>query len=100
MKTAIVTGAHGGIGAATVAALEAAGFTVHGVDVDDAFPRLEQIDALVCAHGISGRRHGDGPVDTCTEAGWDRVLDANLKSVFLYAKEAIPSYVVTAAARS
>jgi meso-butanediol dehydrogenase / (S,S)-butanediol dehydrogenase / diacetyl reductase len=90
MKTAVVTGARGGIGGATVVALEHAGFSVHGVDVDDAFPRLDRIDALVCAHGISGRRQGDGPVDTCTEEAWDLVLDANLTSVFLYAKQAIP----------
>ncbi len=90
MRTAIVTGARGGIGSATVVALESAGFTVHGIDVDDAFPSLDRIDALVCAHGISGRRLGDGPVDTCTDEGWDTVLDANLKSVFLYAKRAVP----------
>ena len=63
---------------------------MHGVDLDDAFPELDRLDALVCAHGISGRRLGDGPVDTCTEEGWDAVLDANLRSVFLYAKRAIP----------
>ena len=90
MTTAVVTGARGGIGSATVAALEDAGFDVHGVDVDDAFPSLDRIDALVCAHGISGRSQGDGPVDTCTEDAWDLVLDANLKSVFLYAKQAVP----------
>ena len=91
MKIAVVTGSAGGIGAATVAAFEDAGFTVHGVDRGDSFPALERLDALVCAHGISGRRLGDGPVETCTEAGWDAVLDANLKSVFLYAKQAIPA---------
>ncbi len=90
MKTAVVTGSAGGIGGATVAAFEAAGFSVHGVELDDPFPELERLDALVCAHGISGRRFGDGPVETCTEDGWDTVLDANLKSVFLYAKRAIP----------
>jgi NAD(P)-dependent dehydrogenase (short-subunit alcohol dehydrogenase family) len=91
MKIAVVTGSAGGIGAATVAAFEDAGFTVHGVDRGDSFPALERLDALVCAHGISGRSLGDGPVETCTEAGWDAVLDANLKSVFLYAKQAIPA---------
>ena len=91
MKTAVVTGSAGGIGTATVAAFEGAGFTVHCVDRGDSFPELERLDALVCAHGISGRRLGDGPVETCTEAGWDAVLDANLKSVFLYAKQAIPA---------
>jgi meso-butanediol dehydrogenase/(S,S)-butanediol dehydrogenase/diacetyl reductase len=90
VSTAVVTGARGGIGSATVRAFENAGFTVHGVDADDAWPELDRLDALVCAHGISGRPHGDGPVDACTEEAWDRVLDANLKSVFLYCKRAIP----------
>jgi meso-butanediol dehydrogenase / (S,S)-butanediol dehydrogenase / diacetyl reductase len=90
MKTAVVTGSRGGIGSATVAALEQAGFSVHGVDVDDRWPELERLDALVCAHGMSGRSLGDGPVDTATEEGWDAVLDTNLRSVFLYAKRAIP----------
>ena len=89
MSVAVVTGSRGGIGAATVAAFEAAGFDVHGVDRGDDFPALGQLDALVCAHGISGRRLGDGPVEKCTEEGWDAVLDTNLKSVFLYAKSAI-----------
>jgi len=90
VKTAVVTGSRGGIGSATVDALTAAGFTAHGVDVDDPWPQLDRLDTLVCAHGISGRTLGDGPVDTATEEGWDAVLDTNLKSVFLYAKRAIP----------
>jgi NAD(P)-dependent dehydrogenase (short-subunit alcohol dehydrogenase family) len=89
VKTAVITGSAGGIGAAAVTAFEGAGFTVHGVERGDSFPDLDRLDALVCAHGISGRRFGDGPVETCTEEGWDTVLDANLKSVFLYAKQAI-----------
>lgn len=90
MKTAVVTGSAGGIGSATAVAFGNAGFDVHPVDRDDPFPELDRLDALVCAHGISGRRLGDGPVDRCTEAGWDAVLEQNLKSVFLYAKRAIP----------
>jgi meso-butanediol dehydrogenase/(S,S)-butanediol dehydrogenase/diacetyl reductase len=89
VRTAIVTGSRGGIGAATVGAFEAAGFFVHGVDLDDAWPDVDRLDALVCAHGISGRRLGDGPVESCTEEAWDGVLDANLKTVFLYCKRAI-----------
>ena len=94
MTSAVVTGAEGGIGSATVSALEAAGHVVTGIDVDDdsdaAFAALDRLDVLVCAHGISGRKLGDGPVDTCTEEASDVVLDANLRSVFLYCKRAVP----------
>jgi len=100
-RTAIVTGAAGGIGSAAVAAFRGAGFEVVGIDRDEAdlaradeveraFARLARLDALFTAHGISGRRFGDGPVDTCTEEGWDAVLEQNLKSVFLCCKAAIP----------
>jgi meso-butanediol dehydrogenase / (S,S)-butanediol dehydrogenase / diacetyl reductase len=94
MTSAIVTGSSGGIGSAVVSAFEQAGITVSGLDVDDdpatIFGALDELDALVCAHGISGRKLGDGPVDTCTEEAWDAVLDANLRSVFLYCKHAVP----------
>jgi NAD(P)-dependent dehydrogenase (short-subunit alcohol dehydrogenase family) len=91
MTTAVVTGSRGGIGSAVANAFADAGFTVHGVDLDDPFPELDRFDALVCAHGISGRRHGDGPVDECTDEGWDTVVDANLTSVFRYARRAVPA---------
>ena len=94
MTSAVVTGSNGGIGSATVSAFEDAGFTVSGLDVDDdaaaVFGGLDRLDVLVCAHGISGRKLGDGPVDTCTEEAWDAVLDANLRSVFVYCKHAVP----------
>jgi NAD(P)-dependent dehydrogenase (short-subunit alcohol dehydrogenase family) len=101
MRVALVTGAAGGIGGAVVGAFERDGFTVIGVDREQAdltdaaavaavFGRLDRLDALVAAHGISGRRFGDGPVDRCTDEGWERVLDANLRSVFLCCRAAIP----------
>jgi meso-butanediol dehydrogenase/(S,S)-butanediol dehydrogenase/diacetyl reductase len=94
VKIAVVTGAAGGIGRAAVRAFEDAGFAVTGIDVDDdadaIFGRLERLDALYCAHGISGRRFGDGPVDVCTDVGWATVLDANLTSVFRYCRSAVP----------
>jgi meso-butanediol dehydrogenase / (S,S)-butanediol dehydrogenase / diacetyl reductase len=94
MTSAVVTGSAGGIGSATVTALEAAGFSVSGIDVEDnadeVFGALGRLDVLVCAHGISGRRLGDGPVETCPEEAWDAVFEANLRSVFLYCKRAIP----------
>ena len=94
MTVAVVTGAEGGIGSAPVGAFESAGFTVHGIEVDDdaaaILEPLDRLDVLVCAHGMSGRRLGDGPVDTCTQEAWDAVLHANLRSVFLYCKLAVP----------
>jgi meso-butanediol dehydrogenase / (S,S)-butanediol dehydrogenase / diacetyl reductase len=94
MPTAVVSGSEGGIGSATVATFEGAGFAVTGLEVDDdpatVFGALDRLDALVCAHGISGRGLGDGPVDICTEEAWDSVLAANLRSVFVYSKHAVP----------
>lgn len=94
MTSAVVTGSNGGIGSATVTAFEEGGFAVTGIDVEDdpaeVFGALDRLDALVCAHGISGRSLGDGPVDVCTEQAWDAVLEANLRSVFLYCKHAVP----------
>ena len=53
--------------------------------------RYGRLDAVVCAHGGSGRRFGDGPVDECTEEGWDATLEMNLKSVYLVCREAVPA---------
>src|SRR5262245_16510305 len=100
-KVAVVTGAAGGIGGAVVRAFSGAGAEVVGLDreqanlsradeVARAFAELERVHVLVNVAGISGRRLGDGPVDKCTEEAWDAVLDANLKSVFLCCKHAIP----------
>lgn len=37
-------------------------------------PDLERFDAVVCAHGLSGRAAGDRPVDACivltVDGGW------------------------------
>jgi NAD(P)-dependent dehydrogenase (short-subunit alcohol dehydrogenase family) len=100
-EVALVTGAAGGIGSAVRAALEAAGYAVVGVDRDAAdltdeaqvaavFEPLERLDLVVCAHGGSGRRFGDGPVDECTREGWDATLAMNLTSVFLVCRAAVP----------
>jgi NAD(P)-dependent dehydrogenase (short-subunit alcohol dehydrogenase family) len=112
-KVALVTGALGGIGAATVAAFRDSGYAVLGVDqrpgsdvaadlgtgkgaraaVEEVIGRHGQLDVVVTAHGISGRRLGDGPVVDCTEEGWDAVLHANLRSVFLVCKHAVPRLI-------
>jgi meso-butanediol dehydrogenase / (S,S)-butanediol dehydrogenase / diacetyl reductase len=100
-RVALVTGAAGGIGSAVARAFEEAGATVVGVDREDGdlasepdvariFGSVERLDVVFNGAGISGRSLGDGPVDECTEAGWDAVVDGNLKSVFLCCKHAIP----------
>jgi meso-butanediol dehydrogenase / (S,S)-butanediol dehydrogenase / diacetyl reductase len=94
LPSAVVTGSAGGIGSATIRALEAAGLTVTGLEVDDKpaeiFSAFDRLDVLVCAHGISGRGLGDGPVDACTDEAWDAVLEANLRSTFVYCRSAVP----------
>jgi NAD(P)-dependent dehydrogenase (short-subunit alcohol dehydrogenase family) len=109
-KAALVTGAAGGIGSAVVRAFAEAGARVLGVDrveadlvcdlaradeaeraVAEAEARLGRLDVVFNGAGISGRSLGDGPVDACTEEAWDAVLNANLKSVFLCSKHAIPA---------
>ena len=59
---------------------------------------VEQWGAL---HGVfnvaggSGRRFGDGPVDSCTLEGWHATLELNLTSMFLVCKYATPYLLET-----
>jgi NAD(P)-dependent dehydrogenase (short-subunit alcohol dehydrogenase family) len=94
-----------------VRAFEEAGASVFGVDVagskgvfradlaraaeaegavEAAVAALGRLDVVFNGAGISGRPLGDGPVHECAEEAWDRVLDANLKSVFLVCRAAVP----------
>jgi NAD(P)-dependent dehydrogenase (short-subunit alcohol dehydrogenase family) len=66
--------------------------------VDAAVERHGRLDAVVIAHGISGRRLGDGPVTDCTEEAWDAVMAANLRSVFLVCRSAVPRLAETGGA--
>ena len=43
--------------------------------------RYGRLDVAFHAAGISGRRFGDGPIDSCTEEGWETVIAANLTSI-------------------
>ncbi|MGB5103416.1 MAG: SDR family oxidoreductase [Steroidobacteraceae bacterium] len=113
----LVAGAGGGIGAATVRKFAASGWWVIATDADEAkLATLEsglattaivgdvrdpascrgmvargvaaagRLDALVNAAGV----WREGPVDDCTEADFDAVVDVNLKGTFFMCAAAIP----------
>ena len=111
-KVAVITGAAGGIGAATAEAFAREGATVVGVDLTDGAPgdlglavdvtdedavrdlyaqvaqRFGHIDVLFNNAGISPD-DDTSVLETSFEA-WQRVQDVNLKSVFLCCKHGIP----------
>jgi NAD(P)-dependent dehydrogenase (short-subunit alcohol dehydrogenase family) len=111
-KVCVITGAKGGIGAATAAAFSREGATVVGVDLAEDSPgdlalacdvtdedavrevyarvRAEygHVDVLFNNAGISP--NDDASVLETTLDAWHRVQDVNLKSVFLCCKHGIP----------
>jgi NAD(P)-dependent dehydrogenase (short-subunit alcohol dehydrogenase family) len=111
-KVAVITGAAGGIGAASAEAFEREGATVVGVDLADGAPgamslavdvtdedavrsmyaqvRSEygHIDVLFNNAGISP--DDDASVLETTFEAWQRVQDVNLKSIFFCCKHGIP----------
>jgi len=111
-KVAVVTGAAGGIGAATVEVFQREGAKVVGVDLLEDAPgdlalsvdvteelavqqlyaqvaeRFGRIDILFNNAGISP--DDDTSVLETTLEAWQRVQDVNLKSVFLCCKHGIP----------
>ena len=54
-----------------------------------------KLDVLVSNAGIGGRKLGDGPVHECTVAGWDAIMNVNLRGMFLTCKYAIPELLKT-----
>jgi NAD(P)-dependent dehydrogenase (short-subunit alcohol dehydrogenase family) len=111
-KVCVITGAAGGIGAATAAIFAEEGATVVGVDLHDGSPgnlsltvdvteehavttmyaqvreAYGKIDVLFNNAGIAPD-DDNSVLDTSLEA-WQRVQDVNLKSVFLCCKHGIP----------
>jgi NAD(P)-dependent dehydrogenase (short-subunit alcohol dehydrogenase family) len=111
-KVCVITGAAGGIGSESARLFAAEGATVVGVDLDESSPghlaiaadvtdqdavrelyeRVRRecggVDVLFNNAGISPPEDAS-VLDTSAEA-WQRVQDANLKSVFLCCKHGIP----------
>src|SRR5947209_2391381 len=54
---------------------------------------LGGLDILHHVAGISGRRHGDGPLHECTDDGWQATIDANLKSTFQTNRAAVQRFL-------
>jgi NAD(P)-dependent dehydrogenase (short-subunit alcohol dehydrogenase family) len=111
-KVCVVTGASGGIGAASVELFRAEGARVAGIDLTDGTPgdlaiqadvtseeevaaglarvreELGRIDVLFNNAGISP--NDDGSVLETSLEAWERVQAVNLRSVFLCCKHGIP----------
>ena len=110
-RVAVVTGAAQGIGAAIADTLEGAGAVVHRVDrtpvegdgarthgvdlavteqVETLFTAIGDVDVLVnSAGGVVGQTHV--PLTDLTDAAWDAVLDANLRTAMLCTRAAARS---------
>jgi 3-oxoacyl-[acyl-carrier protein] reductase len=91
-QVAVVTGTAQGIGLAIADLLEGEGARVHRVDIGDVdlrdsaavdafFASLGELHILVnVAGGVQGQTHT--PIDELTDAAWDAVVDANLRTAF------------------
>lgn len=110
MPAAIITGAAGGIGAATAQAMAAAGYDLALIDRDQSpmpedanglslsadlaepvsveavfatiAERFSAVDALINIAGINHR----SPISTMRVDDWDRIMDVNVGGMFLTAK--------------
>ncbi|MEU9318201.1 SDR family oxidoreductase [Streptomyces sp. NPDC048295] len=113
-RTALVTGAAGGIGRAVASRFVADGFRVVGADLHDpklngVFPRRADVtcaqDVRELVHGVITDHGGIDVLVTCagltegtalhrtSEEEWHKVLTANLTSVFLCVREVLPSMI-------
>lgn len=68
--------------------------------VQAAVKAFGRLDIMFNGAGGSGRAHGDGPVDQCTEDGWDWVMSNNLRSMFLCCKYGLQAMLAAGTAGS
>ena len=114
---ALITGAAGGIGGATLERFVVGGWMVAAVDVNDVTSgdnvlpiRADLADVDQCRRAVAdaaawaGRLDAvvnaagvwtEGPSTETTEAEWDRVLDLNLKGLYFVSSAAIPHLAST-----
>src|SRR5262245_27421536 len=59
----------------------------------EAVALLGGIDVLYHLAGASGRRHGDGALHECSDAGWQATLAVNLTSAFLTNRAAVRHFL-------
>jgi NAD(P)-dependent dehydrogenase (short-subunit alcohol dehydrogenase family) len=115
---AIVTGAAGGIGAAVVEQLRAAGASVVAEDIDPAVEELAaddvaaltadaaQADTAKAAVALAHDRFGGldivinnagrfllKPIVETTDEEWDGLMTTNVRSVFVHCREALPRLI-------
>lgn len=54
---------------------------------------LGSVDGVFCVVGGSGRRFGDGPLDSCTDEGWRQTFALNLDTTFFIARAALAQFL-------
>ncbi|MFC9125496.1 SDR family NAD(P)-dependent oxidoreductase [Streptomyces sp. NPDC057099] len=111
-RTALITGAAGGIGRAIAARFVADGFRVVGVDITDpelpgvTYRRANVTDAAEVVSAVRVAQAASGAVDVLVNCvgitegrplhqssleEWNSVMTVNLSSVFLYVREVLPA---------
>ena len=107
-KRLVVIGGTTGLGLAGVQALKDEGSQVIAIGRESADARAPEtapaaiaecvarfggFDGLYHVAGGSGRRMGDGPLHTITDAGWEETLQLNLSSVFYSNRAAVQQFL-------